>query len=143
MYNYQDEEAAFIKSKLNKVDTWGKFLFYLIIGLILIVISFPFSSVLLLNPTPFTIMFSFGSLMILIAILQIVAFKTLINSTGSMTVLIVYFITLAGGIYAGLFHLGYFQTLITMGIQVCIFNICSLSVLVTLSLDYYREALMA
>lgn len=69
MYNYQDEEAAFIKSKLNKVDTWGKFLFYLIIGLILIVISFPFSSVLLLNPTPFTIMFSFGSLMILIAIL--------------------------------------------------------------------------
>lgn len=35
-----------------------------------------------------------------------------------MTVLIIYFITLGGGIYAGLFHLGYFQTLITMGIQV-------------------------
>lgn len=119
MNNYQDEEAGFIKNQYSeRVVAWGKFLVFLLLGVIILIVSFPFSSILLINPAPFIMLFSAGSLMILIAILQIAEIGIIIKHTGSLAGTIVYLITLGLGIYAGVFHIGYFNTISVMCIQV-------------------------
>lgn len=119
MNNYQDEEAGFIKTQIQeRIVTWGKFIFFLLVGFLFLIISFPFSSALLVNPGPFTFLFSLGSLMLLIGLLQIVELKAIVKSTGSLTGTIIYLLALCAGIYSGIFRLGYFNTLLVMLFQV-------------------------
>ncbi|CAD8122216.1 unnamed protein product [Paramecium sonneborni] len=112
MNNYQDEESGF--KIQEKIYTWGRFLLFFLTGVILLIVSFPFSGFLLINPYPFVLLFSLGSLLILIAIIQVTEYKTIFSQAGT----VVYFIALLGGLYTGVFKIGYLTTLGIMVIQI-------------------------
>ena len=83
---------------------------FLLTGLVLLIVSFPFSSFLLINPYPFVLLFSLGSLLILVAIMQVTEYKIIFKETGTF----IYFIALMGGLYTGVFKVGYLITILVM-----------------------------
>ncbi len=121
MNTYGDEETEFARKEVKavikqRVIEWGKFAAIFIVGFIIITISLPFAPILLINPRPFTLLFSLGSFVILFAILSVISLQQLTSKCGSLLWFIAYLITLGLGIYSGLFHLGYFTTLGVMSV---------------------------
>lgn len=135
MLDYQDEEFNSVERvKTDKeyvspsVLDWGKFAIMLVFGLILISVSIPFTSVLIVNPKPFTLLFSLGSLIILFSLLHITQPYTIIQKSGSLVIVIIYFISLCLGLYSGLFSMGYFKTMAIMAVQVQTYILYILSI---------------
>jgi hypothetical protein len=63
--------TRYIEDSQQLITNWGKFATLFFIGGVLIMLSLPLASFLLLNPKPFCMMFSLGSVVLLIALLQI------------------------------------------------------------------------
>lgn len=74
-------------------------------------ISLPFASVYLINPKPFTLLISLGSFFILVSIVMLVGWKVILEKSGSYVGMVVYWISLLGGLYCGIFYVGYFKTI--------------------------------
>ena len=87
-----------------------------VIGGILIAISIPFASVLLLNPKPFCLLFSIGSATIIASMTQIMEIKSLFKKISSSLVIVIYLSSLMICLYAGVVYIGYFYTLSVIGI---------------------------
>ncbi|CAD8155691.1 unnamed protein product [Paramecium pentaurelia] len=104
--------------KTETQKNWGVFAILFIAGLILIIISIPFASFLILNPKPFCLLFSVGSLVILISMLQIIELKTLFNKISSSAATLIYLISLIACLYTGMFYMGYFYTLGLLSLQI-------------------------
>lgn len=94
----------------NVGTNWGMFAILFFVGGLLIVISLPFASFILINPKPFCMMFSLGSMVTLLAILQIIPISQLFKKA-SLLASIIYFTSLAMSLYAGMFQIGYLRTM--------------------------------
>lgn len=86
--------------------------------MLVILFSLPFASIYLVNPKPLTLLFSLGSFLILTSIFMLVGAGGLIDKSGSQVALVVYTLSLASGLYCGMFYVGYFNTLGIMIVQV-------------------------
>jgi hypothetical protein len=106
------------KFKMEGLANWGRFALLLLVGISLIFFSLPFAAMLLVNPKPFTLLFSLGSLVILLSILQLISLASIMQRSGSLAGFIVYLVSLGLGIIAGLFYLGYMMTITVMSVQV-------------------------
>ncbi|CAD8196255.1 unnamed protein product [Paramecium octaurelia] len=110
--------SSFQPKKTETQKNWGVFAILFIAGLILIIISIPFASFLILNPKPFCLLFSAGSFVILISMLQIIELKTLFNKISSSAATLIYLVSLIACLYTGMFYMGYFYTLGLLSLQI-------------------------
>ncbi|CAD8120977.1 unnamed protein product [Paramecium sonneborni] len=110
--------STFQPKQTDASKNWVTFAIIFIVGLILIIISIPFASFLILNPKPFCLLFSAGSFVILISMLQIIQLKTLFNKLSSSAATLLYLGSLMACLYTGMFYIGYFYTLALLSIQI-------------------------
>ncbi|CAD8123360.1 unnamed protein product [Paramecium sonneborni] len=110
--------STFQPKQTGTQKNWMTFAILFIAGLILIIISIPFASFLILNPKPFCLLFSAGSFIILISMLQIIQLKTLFNKLSSSVATLLYLGSLMACLYTGMFYIGYFYTLALLSLQI-------------------------
>ena len=108
---YLDDSASILSN-------WGQFVAIFAIGVIIIIFSIPFATFLLINPKPFCMLFSLGSIVILVAMAQLVKPKDLVKKVGDIFGVLSYTFSLALSLYAGLFNIGYLYTIFAIITQV-------------------------
>ena len=63
--------TKYLEDQQSLFSNWGKFATLFVVGILLIMLSLPMATFMLINPRPFCMLFSLGSLIILMALMQI------------------------------------------------------------------------